>query len=231
MRLTERDRQFLKRLRAFRWLTTRQAATLCFPATALQNVRRRLRILRRARYVRSVQPHAMAQALHALGRASRQLFRDGDDLRPECVPPQNLEHFLGVNDLRIAVERSAERDGVRIGYWFAAWELQPPLWPFAVIPDAVCELEMAGKTVTAIFEYDRGTEGLRYLTEKKFKRYLAGLDGFHFSQVLTVVESTSRLQQLQTYAARHVPPNRFVFLERADLARWSVRGLFEEGGM
>ena len=160
MRLTERDRQLLKKLRAFRWLTTRQLAALCFPAIALQNVRRRLRILRAARYVRSVQPHAMAQALHALGRTSRQLFRNGDDLKRERVPPQNLEHFFGVNDLRIAVERSAERDVVHIGCFFACWELQPPLRPFVVIPDAVCELEAGDQTVTVIFEYDRGTEGL-----------------------------------------------------------------------
>jgi hypothetical protein len=228
VRLTERDRHLLKRLQAYRWLSTRQVAALCFPATALQNVRRRLRILRAARYVRSVQPHAMAQALHAPGTASRQLF--GDHVKSERVPPQNLEHFLGVNDLRIAVERSAARDGIHIGYWFAAWELQPPLWPFAVIPDAVCELKTPDRTVTVLFEYDRGTEGLRYLTEKKFKRYAEGLDGFLFSRVLTVVESATRLRQVRSYAARHLPANRFAFLERDDLAHWSVRSLLEGGG-
>ena len=50
-----------------RWLTTTQVAALCFAGLTPEMARRRIRLLREARYIRSVQSNGMAEALHTLG--------------------------------------------------------------------------------------------------------------------------------------------------------------------
>lgn len=231
MELTARDRGVLRTLAAARWLTTAQVAALRFPAVGIEMARRRLRLLRQARYVVSVQRSRMELALHTLGnRGKRLLVGDGwkRAITLERFPPGNLEHFLGINDIRVAVERSARRDRAALGFFFASWELQRRGWEYSVVPDAVCNVAQRGRSTTALFEYDRATEPLGYVIRSKFVRYARGLDGFPFSRVITVVDSPERLEHLREYTARHVRDGRFSFLLRhALLNSWSVDELFE----
>ena len=109
MRVTKRDLEILLALRAARWLSTRQVGELCFSHTSLEMARRRLRLLRSKKHIRSCQSNSMAQALHTLGPAATDLLRSEGSLafRLERTPPKNLEHFMGINDIRIALDRGA----------------------------------------------------------------------------------------------------------------------------
>ena len=231
--LTERDRGVLRYLAQARWLSTRQVRALSFPGVSHSMACRRLRLLRRARYVRSVRENSMMEALHTLGVRGREALRDfGYERRipQERHPPVNRRHFLGVNDIRIAVLRSVARDGVALNFFFASWELQERIWPYGMVPDAVCAVEREGKTATAIFEYDRATEGVPYVVDRKFRRYAEGLDGFGFSHVITIVESSARREQLAACTRAKIADARFSFLMREELSSWSAERLLKEGG-
>jgi Replication-relaxation len=227
VRLTARDRRILVRLAAARWLTTTQVANLFFPDVTVEMARRRLRLLGEESYILSLQANQMAEALHTLGQNGKEfLLARGwkRSIRLERVPPKNLEHFRGVNDIRVAVERSAERDGVELAFFFASWELQQQGWAFPVIPDAACLIERSGKSVTVLYEYDRGEESTEYVARTKFRPYAAeGFHGFPFSDVLVVVDTPERLGQLRERAARCKEPEMFSFILLDDLkSSWSV---------
>jgi hypothetical protein len=227
MKLTERDGRLLGELGRFRWLSTGQIARVLFPANHLTAVHRRLRVLRKHRYVVSVRAHQMAEALHALGSRGREILLDRGwpgEIRLEKQPPRQLEHFLGINDIRIAVERSTRSEDITVDYFRPCWELHPQIWPFRVIPDAVAMFTHAGKSARMLFEYDRGFEPPAYMLRTKFRRYAEGLEGFPFSQVVTVVETEARLAQLRAYTAQHLPEcGEFAFITRGRLLdSWSV---------
>ena len=175
----------------------------------------------------------MMEALHTLGAHGRRALAELGYERPlrlERCPPANRRHFLGVNDIRVAVLRNAARDGVRLNFFFASWELQERNWPYVMVPDAVAEVECAGTAVAALFEYDRATEGLAYVVERKLTRYAEGLDGFAFSRVITVVDHARRREELQRRTAEKLGDPRFCFLLRDALADWSVRELLAAEG-
>jgi hypothetical protein len=233
MQLTDRDLKVLGHLAASRWLSTGQAAALCFARVSRTMACRRLRLMRRARYVRTSRENPMMEALHTLGPRGRQALAelgDGRTVALERFPPANRRHFLGVNDIRVAVFLSAERDGIELNFFFASWELQDRHWPYRTIPDAVTEVTQNGRTASAIFEYDRSTESLRYLVERKLKRYAEGLRGFSFTRVITVVEDSRRLRRLEDKMAGTIGELRFEFMLREELSHWSVRGLLSSCG-
>lgn len=226
VRLTARDRRVLAKLAATRWLTTTQIASLCFPGVTVEMARRRLRLLGEERYIVSRQANQMAEALHTVGPQGKELLLTRGWTRPirlERVPPAHLEHFLGINEIRVAVERSAERDGIELGFFFASWELQQQGWPFPLIPDAACQIEQLAKSALVMVEYDRGEESPDYVARTKFRPYADGLPGFPFSLVLVVVDAEERLAQLRAQAARCQAPGAFSFILLADLkSSWSV---------
>jgi hypothetical protein len=171
----------------------------------------------------------MAETLHTLGPKGKEaLVKRGWQraIRLERRPPKNLEHFMGINDIRIAVERSARCKGIDIAFFFAYWELLQRGWELPVIPDAACQFARDEKELTVLFEYDRGEESPGYIVRTKFKPYARGLDGFPFSRVLVVVETEKRLKQLQDYAARYVDSEKFSFIVRETLMRsWGLADL------
>lgn len=231
MKVTPRDRILLLQLARLRWLSTGQIGRLVFPSSHESAIHRRLRILRKKRYIRSYRPSLMAEAVHTLGPNGRDLLTDGEhsvEIRLERVLPKHLEHCLGINDIRIAIERSAEREGATVTYFRPCWELHAKNWPFQVIPDAVVLIEHGERSARVIFEYDRGFEAPGYMLRTKYARYEEGLDGFPFSLVVTVVESGERLKQLQTYVHRHLPESsKFSFVQRDTLMRSSnISSLF-----
>src|ERR1043166_228020 len=230
MKLTERDGRLLAELGRFRWLSTGQIAGLLFAANHRTALDRRLRVLRKHRYVVSVRAHQMAEALHALGPKGREILLDRGwpgEIRLEKRVPRQLEHFLGITAIQIAIERSARNEDITLDYFRPCWELPPQIWPFRVIPDSVAKFTHAGKSARILFEYDRGFEPPAYMLRTKFRRYADGLEGFRFSQVLTVVETEARLVQLKEYTARHLPEcGKFAFITRARLLdSWSVTEL------
>ena len=110
-------------------------------------------------------------------------------MRLERALPRNLSHLTGINQIRIAVERSARADGLTLGFFFASWELQAHGWKLPLIPDAACRVEHGATSATALFEYDRGEERPSYLLPTKFAGYRDRLAGFPFSRVVIVTET------------------------------------------
>lgn len=100
--------------------------------------------------------------------------------------PGQVEHLLGVNELRLGVEQGP----AAVAYCFAYWQLADLGWRHPVIPDMVFAVRNPERR-TFVAEYDRGTETLDKLFEK-VRRYGAGLEGFPFEAVLVVTEETRR---------------------------------------
>jgi hypothetical protein len=164
MRLTGRCMELLKLLPAARWLSTTQAHRRFFNQASMSAARRRLRQLARAGYVRKHQEDRMREALFTLDRGGkRALERKGiGEITLERRPPKQLEHLIGINDIRVAAELTG-----RISFFFAAWELPRIGWKYPIVPDAVFRL--ADRTFAA--EFDRGVEGIRFFMRTKITVY------------------------------------------------------------
>jgi hypothetical protein len=216
----------LAKLAAARWLTTRQIAALCFSAVSIEMARRRLRLLREARYIRSLRANQMAEALHTLGPRGRELLTEKGwekAISVERRPPRNLEHFVGINHIRVAVERSAQSENVALGFFFACWELQQNGWAYPIIPDAACHVQRSGKSITILFEYDRSEESVRYVVRTKFRAYAQGLSGFPFSLVVVVADTERRVAELRKHAEQGLKPGLFSFVHMEAIKRsWSL---------
>src|SRR5439155_23914904 len=105
VRLTERDRRMLAKCAVCRWLTTEQVKRLYFPEATLNAVQKRLRKLSEAGYLRSYREHPTAEAIHALGPKGKPLVEGkGIEVAGGSEVPRQVEHMLGVNEIRIAVE-------------------------------------------------------------------------------------------------------------------------------
>jgi Replication-relaxation len=228
MRVTDRDRRMIVKLAAARWLTTAQIAALSFAGLTPEMARRRIRLLREARYIRSVQSNAMAEALHTLGPRGPELLGEhrAACTRLERAVPKNFSHLAGINTIRVAVERSARAEGITLKFFFASWELQAHGWKLPVIPDAACRVEAKGKAATVLFEYDRGEERPSYLLRTKFAHYREQLASFPFSHVVIVAETAGLRDRLHAYLGEHLPSPLFSFVAKEALMEaWSVSGL------
>jgi hypothetical protein len=189
MRLTDRCLDILKLLHAARWLSTGQLRRRFFPQATADAVRKRLRKLTQARYLLMVQEHRMSEALFTLGpEGKRTLERAGGrGITLERTPPKQLDHFLGINDLRIAAELAED-----LSYFFACWELPGLGWAHPIIPDAVFSL----RNRTHAVEFDRGVEGVRFFVQTKIAAYKQGFDDLALRAVLVVADRRSRMDSL-----------------------------------
>ena len=107
IRLTERDRRILVKCAVCRWLTTDQLKCLYFPEATANAVQKRLRKLSEAGYLRSHQEHPTAEAIHAVGPKGKPLVEEkGVEVAVGGEVPRQVDHMLGVNEIRIAVETS-----------------------------------------------------------------------------------------------------------------------------
>src|SRR6266567_2120021 len=191
IRLTERDRRMLVKCAVCRWLTTDQLKRLYFPEATVNAVQKRLRKLSEAGYLRSHQEHPTAEAVHAVGPKGKLLIEEkGLEVAVGGEVPRQVEHMLGVNEIRIAVETS----GMKVVYFFAYWQLANLGWAHAVIPDAVFAVRTP-ELQTFLVEYDRSTETLDKLF-RKLGSYDQGLADFPFEAVLILTERTRRLDLL-----------------------------------
>jgi len=191
VRLTERDLRMLVKCALCRWLTTDQLRRLYFPAATLNAVQKRLRKLADVGYLRSYREHPTAESIHTVGPKGQSLVEErGVEVTMSSDVPRQLDHLLGVNEVRIAVEQSA----VPVAYFFAYWQLSNLGWKYPVIPDAVFAVSSPERRAFVV-EYDRGTETLDKLFEK-LRRYADGLEGFAFEVVMIVTEETRRFDLL-----------------------------------
>jgi hypothetical protein len=190
-RLTDRDLRLLVKCAICRWLTTGQIQRLYFPKATLNAVQKRLRKLSDAGYLRSYREHPTAEAVHALGPKGKPLVEEkGMEATVSAEVPQQIDHLLGVNEIRIAVETSA----AQVAYFFTYWQLANIGWSHAVIPDAVFAVR-APERRTFVIEYDRSTETLTKLLQK-LRSYDTGLTGFPFEAVLIVTERIRQVELL-----------------------------------
>ena len=191
VRLTERDRRMLVKCAICRWLTTDGLRRLYFPEATLNAVQKRLRKLAEEGYLRSYRAHPTAEAIHALGPKGKPVVEGkGIEVALQAEVPKQLEHLLGINEVRIAVETG----GADVLYFFSCQELAHLGWAYPVIPDAVFAVR-AQERRTFVVEYDRSTETLAKLVAK-LEWYGKGFAEFPFEAVLVVTERTRRLDVL-----------------------------------
>lgn len=203
MRLTKRDERLIGKLAVARWLTTGQVHRLFFSQASLDAARKRLRKLARARWLRSYQPHRMAEAVHTTGRRAVVFLEDkGINIHLEQRLPKHLEHLIGINEIRIAVESA----GIPLAYFFAAWELSRLDWRYPIIPDAVFALDQ-GRRMTFAAEYDRGSETIEQFS-RKIRLYEDYRQELNFDMVLIVSETQPRMKALSRYLSKRGLPAR-----------------------
>jgi hypothetical protein len=209
MRLTERCIEMLKLLQVSRWLTTGQFKRRFFGRATVDAAHKRLRQLVKHGYLVKVQPHRMQEAVFTLGpEGKRMIERAGaSSIVLERRLPKQLEHFLGINDVRIAAEMS-----LQMRYFFACWELAGVDWKQPIIPDAVFAVDHR----TFAVEYDRGQESLRFFLRTKLSSYWRGLDEFHIYRLLIVTDRPARMESLAKAIGQK---GAAVLLTRLDLVR------------
>jgi len=191
-RLTDRDVRLLAKCAICRWLTTDQIKRLYFPEATLNAVQKRLRKLADSGYLRSYREHPTSEAVHTVGPKGKPLVEEkGIEVALQAEAPSQVEHLLGVNEIRLGVETSK----VKISWFFAYWQLANLGWTHRVIPDAVFAVREEEGRRTFLLEYDRGTETLEKLVQK-LRSYNGGLAGFPFEAVLIITERTRRLDLL-----------------------------------
>ena len=197
IRLSERDRRVIAKCAVAKWLSTTQLTRLYFSGVTPDAVRKSLRRLVDAGFLSSHREHQMAQALFGLGPKGKLLLEAKDMPAEVCrTPPRQIEHMIGINDLRVAVESNPSK----VAYFFASWELQNLGWLHTVIPDAALGLKTPLRR-TFLFEYDRGSETLSTLIAK-LRTYDSGLSGVRFSAAVVMADSAARLENLSRQARK-----------------------------
>jgi hypothetical protein len=189
MRLTLRCQEIFKLLNVAGWLRTSQLHRRFFRTATADAARRRLRALANAGYIVKVQPNRMDEALFRLGPAGkRALERVGTrSIVLQRHLPKQLEHLLGVNDVRVAAELS-----LSLAYFYAYWELPAVSWKQSIIPDAIFGI---GHDAFAL-EFDRGGENVQFFIRTKLNVYQRGFDGFPLHRVIIVTDRQARMDAL-----------------------------------
>jgi hypothetical protein len=189
VRLTPRCIDLFRLLAAARWLTTRQIHSRFFHDATIDAARKRLRKLTSGKYLVTVRESRMNEALFTLGRAGKRVLETARVAAGmlERRPPTQREHFLAVNDLRIAAELAGS-----LSYFFAYWELPGVGWKQPLIPDAI--FRIADQTFA--LEFDRGLEGIQFFVRTKVAAYRRGLEGLPLTAILIVTDREARMQSL-----------------------------------
>jgi hypothetical protein len=200
-----------------KWLTTGQLARLYFPNVTPDAVRKSLRRLVEAGYLVVHREHQMAEALHGLGpKGKAPLEARGVPAEVTRRPPRQIEHLVGINDVRVAVEVKP----AQVAYFFASWELQGLGWVHPVIPDAVVGLKLPDRR-TFLVKYDRGTETLPTLVGK-LRGYEGGLSGIPFWALLLVTDAASRLETFGRHVRKEGFLRRILGCVRAELTAMGI---------
>jgi len=221
IRLGERDLKILAKCAAGKWLTTGQLQRLYFRSVTADAVRKSLRRLSTAGYLRTFRENRMAEALHAVGPKGKAVL-EAKDIHVELsrTPPRQVGHLVGLNDIRVAVELGLDP----VAYFFACWELTRLGWEYPLIPDAVFAL-VRPERQTFILEYDRGTETSEMLLTK-IRSYEDSLAGFVFQALILVADSARRLDAVQRHLVERPLRLEVLGALRADVQREGMGAMF-----
>jgi len=184
VKLTTRDKRILGKCADSQWLTTNQIHALFFKDKTLDAVRKRLRKLVEANYLKALQTRYFIDSFHALDDAGVSVMRvTRPNIQIHRTVPEHLEHLTAINDVRIAVETSDSK----LRFFYAHWELSALGWKYPVIPDAAFSV-VTDRTSTCMVEIDRGTELNRDI-QKKFECYATVALTFPFDAVILLTLS------------------------------------------
>jgi hypothetical protein len=132
----------------------------------------------------------MEEALFTLGPAGKRVLEmaGAEEVMLERRPPKQREHFMAINDLRIAAELTSSS----LKYFFACWELPKLGWHHAIVPDAIFSL----RNHTFAAEIDLSHENVRFFVRTKLPGYARGFAGLPLSAVLILTDRKARMESL-----------------------------------
>jgi Replication-relaxation len=196
-KLTSRDRQILWSCGVSHVLTTSQIQRWHFGTTSLRNVQKRLQKLTEAGFLNVIETRVCTDNLVLLGKEGQvELQKTGWKVELKKEAPKNLEHHLGVVDIRIALEGSLKTlPGMQLRYCYTYWELGQFAWSYPIIPDVIFSLRNA-YTLQAAVEFDRKTEMLNVFA-KKLLQYRMLLERHPLSTVLVVVQKDEDAERME----------------------------------
>jgi hypothetical protein len=219
--LTARDKRILGKCADAQWLTTSQIHSLFFKDKTLDAVRKRLRKLVEANYLKAIQTRYFLDSFYSLNDAGINLVRQTrPDVHKHGKVPEHLEHLAAINDVRVALESS----GTRIRFFYAHWELSALGWMYPVIPDAAFSVS-SEKISTCIVEIDRGTE-LNKDILKKFGGYAIVALTFPFDAVILLTTSPKGRSKSERLWAKTERPYAIFLGTHADMLKdgiWYMR--------
>jgi hypothetical protein len=135
---------------------------------------------------RSYREHPTAEAVHAVGPKGKPLVEEkGLEVALGDEVPDQLEHLLGLNEIRISIESGS----VPVAFFITYLQLASFGWRHPLIPGAVLAVRAPTRRAFLI-EYNRGTETLGSM--QKLQSYDKGVEGFPFEAVLIVAERPRR---------------------------------------
>lgn len=195
-KLTSRDRQILWSCGVSQVLTTSQILRWHFGSTSLRNVQKRLQKLVEAGFLNVIETRVCTDNLVLLGKEGQaELQKTGWKVELRQEAPKDLEHHLGVVDIRIALDRSLRAlPGMQLRYCYTYWELGQFAWSYPIIPDMIFSLRNA-YTLQAAVEFDRKTEMLNVFA-KKLLQYRLLLERHPLSTILVVAEKDEDAERL-----------------------------------
>lgn len=195
-KLTSRDFKVLWSCADCQVLTTSQVQRWHFAGTTLRKVQKRLQKLAEAGYLNAIQTRVGVDNLVVLGRTGwEELQKKGwkEELKKEL--PKDLEHHLGVVDIRIAVQKGLEGlSGMKLRYFYAYWELGQFQWSYPIIPDALFSIRNA-YVASAAVEFDRNTYSLAVFA-KKLLQYRRLVVSHPITTVVVVAENRTNIEKL-----------------------------------
>ncbi len=184
VKLTTRDKRILGKCADAQWLTTSQIHALFFKDKTLDAVRKRLRKLVEAQYLKAVQTRYFIDSFHTLDDAGLSVVRlTRPGIQIHRTVPEHLEHLTAINDVRVSVESS----DINVRFFYAHWELSALGWKYPVIPDAAFSV-VTDRTATCMVEIDRGTELNKDILQK-FEGYATVALTFPFDAVILLTLS------------------------------------------
>jgi Replication-relaxation len=195
-KLTSRDKKILWSCGVSQVLTTSQIQRWHFGSTSLRNVQKRLQKLVEAGFLNVIETRVCTDNVVLLGRVGQaELQKTGWKVELRKEAPKDLEHHLGVVDIRIALDRSLTiLPGMQLRYCYAYWELGQFAWSYPIIPDMIFSLRNA-HTLQAAVEFDRKTEPLGVFAQKLLQ-YRLLLHRHPLSTVMVVAEKDEDLERL-----------------------------------
>jgi hypothetical protein len=196
-KLTSRDFKIFWSCADCQILTTSQIMRWLFEGTSLRNVQKRLRKLADAGYLDAIQTRVATDNLILLGhKGEAELRKKGWKQERKKEAPKDLDHHLGIVDIRIAIEQGLKNfAGMKLRYFYAYWQLGQFQWSYPIIPDALFSIRNA-YVASAAVEFDRGLYSL-VVFAKKLLQYRALVRTHPLSSVVLVAAERDSIEKLR----------------------------------